>query len=85
MADQDNTRAGRLPGPRLGQLAQSVWDVKVEIHLVVRAPDQNKAENLVLDLMEKHLGDMLDCPQVMATSLQMGPNNPSSQPASQGG
>lgn len=85
MAEQDTTGARRLPGPRSGQPAQSIWDVKVEIHLVVRAADQNKAENLVLDLMENHLGDMLDCPQVMATSLRMDPDNPSSQLASQGG
>ena len=56
----------------------------MEIQLLVRAMDQNKAENLVLDLVEKHLGDMLDCPQVMATSLQMSADNPSSKLASQG-
>lgn len=55
----------------------------MEIQLLVLAMDQNKAENLVLDLMEKHLGDMLDCPQVIATSLRMGADNPSSQLASQ--
>jgi hypothetical protein len=59
------------------------WKVKVEIQLLVLATDQNKAENLVLDLVERHLGDMLDCPQVMATSLRMGADNPSSKLASQ--
>ena len=85
MAEQDTTGARQLPGPRSGRPARSAWKVKVEIQLVVLAMDQNKAENLVLVLLEKHLGDMLDCPQVQAATLRMGPDNPSSQLASQGG
>lgn len=83
MAEQGTTGAGQLPGPRQSP-KRLAWRVKVEIQLLVRAMDQNKAENLVLDLVERHLGDMLDCPQVMATSLQMSADNPSSQLARSG-
>jgi hypothetical protein len=56
--------------------SKPVWDIQVEVRFQIQAADDLKAQNLVLTLLENHLADMGECPQVVEASITMGPDNP---------
>jgi len=56
--------------------AKKLWDIQIRVDLQVWATDDLKAQNLVLSLMENHLADMTDCPQIEEARIAMGPDNP---------
>jgi len=56
--------------------SKPVWDIRVVVDFQIQATDDLKAQNLVLTLLENHLEDIGECPQVMGASICMGPDNP---------
>jgi hypothetical protein len=59
-------------------------DVFATVRIRVNAPDQNKAENIALNLLENHLADCMKCPAVIATGITLSPENPVSVLAKRG-
>jgi len=55
------------------------FTVSITVQLNVMAKDVNEAENIALDIVEEHLYQMLDCPNVRETWLTLSATNPRSK------
>jgi len=58
---------------------RKTFDVTTRIRIRITARDAVAAENAVLDLLDRHLGDMLDCYAVIETGVPLTAENPSSE------
>ena len=55
------------------------FQVSVIISMHIAADDVNRAENIALDLIDRHLEQMLDCDAVLETSYELSADNPRSE------
>lgn len=53
-----------------------IYDVSCAVRLRVQARTAEAAENIVIDMMEQHLEDMLDCPAIIESGIPLTPDNP---------